>query len=131
MQHLPQGGTAALVKEQHKVKILHGGADGGKIGQRHGHMGQHGAARLLGGLGGNAVVPFVLGVLFFGCGHTVTAEKRNDPGHAQFNAVADDLLKLALLGVTRKQRYGAVRFGLAGRAVSDRELCLLYTSRCV
>mgnify|MGYP007129177024 CR=1 FL=1 len=39
-------------------------ANRGKIVQRQGHVGQHGAARLLGGLGGNAVVALVLDILF-------------------------------------------------------------------
>ena len=122
MQHLPQGCAATLVKEQHNVKIRKCFENRGKIVQRQGHVGQHGAARLLGGLGGNAVVALVFDILFFWRGYAIPAEKRHDLGHAQLDAVADDLLQLARLGVARKQCHGAVRLGLARRAVGDGKL---------
>ena len=53
-------------------------------------MRQHRAARLLGGFGGNAVVPLALHILFFWRCYAVSTEKRYNFSHAQLDAVADD-----------------------------------------
>ena len=124
-QQVPQGRTAALVAEQHKVILLKGAAHGPEVGQGQSYIRQNAPAALLGGFQRDAVVALVLLLFLFGGSYAVPAEEGHDVRRAQLHTVLDDLFQFVLFGIAHQQGDFHAGFGGAGIARLHRKFYAL------